>query len=159
MMRNKYVSKPSRGLTWPYRSRITMPIQCRGEQRVYGGQKARRSNKQLSLRYNDVTGTRQVRAWMKDRGEAPPTRLLYVPLHAAEFNEPTMWAEIKAPVSGGFPLLACCLNMTAGVFEYCTDAWLRAFSRQASDRRSCPLSTRRLNFLFTSMLVKRYTQR
>lgn len=59
---------------------------------------------------------------MKEESKAPPTQLLYVPLHAAEFIKLSMCGEIKAPALGGFPLLAHCLNMTAGVFEYCTNA-------------------------------------
>lgn len=113
---------------------------------TYVRPKGRTSNKQLSLQY--LAGTHQIQTRMKDRGKAPPTQLLYVPLHAAEFIKLSMWGEIKAAALGGFPLLAYCLNMTASVFEYCTDAWLRAFSHHASDPRSCLLSTHRLKFLF-----------
>lgn len=127
-------------------------------------QKARpQSHKQLSLQYNDLAGTHQIQTRMKDRGKAPPTQLLYVPLHAAEFIKLSMWGEIKAPVLGDFPLLAYCLNMTASVFECCTNAWLRAYSHQASDPVFFPhtdgSSFSFCLFFFTSMLVKRYIQR
>lgn len=74
--------------------------------RMYEGreQKAEaQSHKQLSLRYNDLAGSHQIQTWMKGRGKAPPTQLLYVPLHAAEFIKLSMWGEIKAPVLGDFP--------------------------------------------------------
>lgn len=41
--------------------------------------------------------------WMKARAKAPPTQLLYVPLHAAGFIKWSMWREIKVSVLGGFP--------------------------------------------------------
>lgn len=103
---------------------------------------------------------------MKDRTKARPTQLLYVPLHAAGFIKQSMWGEIKASVLGDFPLLAYCLNMTAGVFEYCTNAWLRAYF--SSDLRSQipdPVvfphtdGTSFFIFFFTSILVKWYIQR
>lgn len=85
------------------------------------------SYKQLSLQCNDLAGAHQIQTWMKDGASEPPTQLLYVPLHAAEFIKLSMWGEIKAPVLGDFPLLAYCLNMTASLFEYCAKAWLGAY--------------------------------
>jgi len=122
------------------------------------------SHKQISLQCDDQADSHQTQTWMKDK--APPIQLLYVPLLAAEFIKLSMWGEIKAPVLGDFPLLAYCLNMTASVFEHSTNAWLRAYSHQASDPISCRLSTHRWKFLlffdfffsFSSMLVKRYIQ-
>lgn len=107
-----------------------------------------KAHKQLYLQHNDLAGTHQIQTWMKDSAKAPPTQLLYVPLHAAEFIKLSMWGEIKAPVLGDFPLLAYCLNMTASVFEYSTNAWLRAYF--SSDLRSY------VSIFFTSMLVKQY---
>lgn len=125
-----------------------------------------KAHKQLSLQHNDVAGTHQIQTWMKDRAKAPPTQLLYVPLHAAGFIKQSMWGEIKAPVLGDFPLLAYCLNMTASVFEYIQMRGWRRISHQNSDPRSCLHSTHRWKFLlflflffFTSMLVKWYIQR
>lgn len=125
------------------------------------------SYKQLSLQCNDLAGAHQIQTWMKDGASEPPTRLLYVPLHAAEFIKLSMWGEIKAPVLGDFPLLAYCLNMTASLFEYCANAWLGAYF--SSGLRSQILSFFHTQmevpslsvffFYFTSMLVKRYIQR
>lgn len=119
-----------------------------------------KAHKQLSLQHNDLAGTHQIRTRMKDRTKARPTQLLYVPLHAAGFIKQSMWGEIKASVLGDFPLLADCLNMTAGVFEYCTNAWLRAHF--SSDLRSQILSSFHtqveLPFFFTSILVKWYIE-
>lgn len=43
-----------------------------------------KADKQLSLLLNDLAGTHQMqRRRMKARAEAPSTKLLYVPLHAA----------------------------------------------------------------------------
>lgn len=120
------------------------------------------AHKQLSLQHNDLAGTHQMRTRMKDRTKARPTQLLYVPLHAAGFIKQSMWGEIKASVLGDFPLLAYCLNMTAGVFEYCTNAWLRAYF--SSDLRSQILSSFHTQMelpslsFFTSILVKWYIQ-
>lgn len=44
-----------------------------------------KAHKQLSLQHNDLAGTDQIQMLMKDGAKAPPTQLLYVPLHAAEF--------------------------------------------------------------------------
>lgn len=97
---------------------------------------------------------------MKAGPKAPPTQLLNVPLHAAEFIKLSVCRAVKDPGLWDFPLLACRLNLT--VFEHC--AWLRAYiPHHTSDTRSCLLSTAVpfpsfFFFFVTRMLVKRYIQ-
>lgn len=109
-------------------------------------QKARpQSHKQLSLQYNDLAGTHQIQTRMKDRGKAPPTQLLYVPLHAAEFIKLSMWGEIKAPVLGDFPPASILSE------HDCQCLWMlykcMAEGVFSSGLRSCLLSTHRWKFL------------
>lgn len=51
----------------------------KGSQHIHNQKAGPQSHKQHSLQYNDLVGTHQIQTWMKDRGKAPPTRLLYVP--------------------------------------------------------------------------------